>query len=132
MKHLIDTDWVVHHFRGNLRITRQIDELLPDGIAISIISVAELFEGVANSHDREKDKAELLQLLDLFEILHLNNEICELFGDERARLRSAGELIGDLDILIGCTALHHNLTVLTNNVRHFGRIQRLKLRYERI
>ena len=33
MRHLIDTDWVVHHFRGNAQITRRIDELgIGDGV----------------------------------------------------------------------------------------------------
>ena len=31
-------------------------------------------------------------------------------------------MIGDFDLLIGCTAVRHGLTVLTNNRRHFGRI----------
>ena len=117
----------MHHFRGNRRITRRIEDLLPEGIGISIISIAELYEGIANSRNRDKDKANLLQFLDLFEVLPLNNEICELFGNERARLRSEGTLIGDLDLLIGCTALHHNLTILTNNIRHFNRIQNLNM-----
>ena len=117
----------MHHFRGNRAITRRIEELLPEGIGISIISIAELYEGVANSRNRDEDEAILLRFLDLVEILPLNNEICELFGNERARLRSEGTLIGDLDILIGCTSLHHNLTILTNNTRHFNRIQNLNM-----
>ena len=127
MKHLLDTDWAVHHLRGNTRITRRIEELLPQGIGISIISIAELYEGVANSTNRNQDEATLLRFLDLVEVLPLNNQICELFGNERARLRANGTLIGDLDLLIGCTARHHNLTILTNNIRHFSRIQNLNL-----
>ena len=118
----------MHHFRGNRRITRRIGELLPEGIGISIISIAELYEGVANSRNPDKDEANLLRFLDLVEVLPLNNEICEIFGNERARLRADVTLIGDLDLLIGCTALHHNLTILTNNIRHFNRIQNLNLR----
>ena len=127
LKHLIDTDWAVHHLRGNRRITRRIEELLPEGIGVSIISIAELYEGVANSSDPHQDEATLLRFLDLVQILPLNTEICALFGTERARLRANGTLIGDLDLLIGCTALHHDLTILTNNIRHFKRIQNLNL-----
>ena len=117
----------MHHFRGNRRITRRIEELLTEGIGISIISIAELYEGVANSRNPDKDEANLLRFLDLVEVLPLNNKICEIFGNERARLRAEGTLIGDLDLLIGCTTLHHNLTILTNNIRHFNRIQYLNL-----
>ena len=127
MRHLIDTDWVVHHFRGNAQITRRIDELLPDGIGISIVSVAELYEGVANSSNPENDEAALLRFLELVETLPINETICKLFGTERMRLRANGTLIGDLDLLIGCTALHHGITVLTNNRRHFQRIPKLAI-----
>lgn len=46
---------------------------------------------------------------------------------ERARLRAMGTLIQDMDLLIGATALHHNLTLLTNNRRHFGRLPGLNI-----
>ena len=45
----------------------------------------------------------------------------------RGDLRYRGELIGDPDILIAATALHHNLTLVTGNVRHFQRIAGLAL-----
>ena len=32
-----------------------------------------------------------------------------------------------MDILIGATAISNNLTLLTNNTRHFERMQGLKL-----
>ncbi len=51
----------------------------------------------------------------------------EKFAEIRALLRRRGELISDFDILLGATALHHDLTVLTYNKRHFERIPDLKL-----
>lgn len=127
MSYLIDTDWVIHHLRGNVQITRRIEGLFPEGIAISIISVAELYEGIANSDDPDVDEATLVRFINLMETLPINEDICKLFGKGRARLRVRGELIGDLDLLIGCTAAHHELTILTNNHRHFERIADVSL-----
>jgi predicted nucleic acid-binding protein len=45
----------------------------------------------------------------------------------RGNLRNRGELIGDPDIMIAATGLHHNLTLVTRNVRHFERIAGLPL-----
>jgi len=45
----------------------------------------------------------------------------------RGVLRAQGQLIGDLDTLIAATALHHDLTLTTQNTRHFSRIPDLKL-----
>jgi predicted nucleic acid-binding protein len=45
----------------------------------------------------------------------------------RAYLRRQGQLIEDFDILIAATALHHDLTLLTFNVRHFQRVPDLQI-----
>ena len=51
----------------------------------------------------------------------------KIFGRERGRLRADGMLIGDSDLWIAATALQYNLTLLTNNRRHFERIDGLRL-----
>ena len=60
-------------------------------------------------------------------VVNLDEEVCRIFGRERSRLRAEGNLIGDLDILIGATALRHGLTLLTNNRRHFERLADLAI-----
>ena len=64
------------------------------------------------------------------EILYLEESICRIFARERGRLRAAGRIIGDFDILIGSTAKYYGLTLLTlfwNNRRHFDRIDGLTI-----
>jgi predicted nucleic acid-binding protein len=41
--------------------------------------------------------------------------------------RNADQILATFDIVLAATALHHNLTVLTRNTRHFSRIPNLKL-----
>ena len=57
----------------------------------------------------------------------LDDASCRVFGEERARLREEGDLIGDMDILIGSTAISNSLTLLTNNRRHFERMHGLNI-----
>ncbi len=56
-----------------------------------------------------------------------DEETARIFGRERGQLRRAGQIIGDMDLLIAATALQHNLTLLTNNRRHFERIEGLRI-----
>ena len=56
-------------------------------------------------------------------VIGLDEETAQIFGRERGRLRTAGMMIGDFDLLIGATALQYDLTLLTNNRRHFERIE---------
>jgi tRNA(fMet)-specific endonuclease VapC len=51
MKYLIDTDWVIDHFHHIERVTRRLEELAPQGLALSIVSLAELYEGVYYARD---------------------------------------------------------------------------------
>lgn len=58
-------------------------------------------------------------LLEEFQILPINEEICKTFGKERGRLRKEKKVVSDFDLLIASTCLQLNLTLLTNNRRHF-------------
>lgn len=127
MSNLLDTDWAISYLNHVPRTVRRIDELRPEGISISIVSVAEIYEGVLNSNDPERRERALQDFLRPFPIIDLNIPICRIFGIERARLRAAGTLIPDMDLLIGATALHHYLTLLSNNRRHFERLSGLRI-----
>jgi tRNA(fMet)-specific endonuclease VapC len=50
MNYLIDTDWVIDHFNHVERVSRRLEELEPQGLALSVISLAELYEGIYYSH----------------------------------------------------------------------------------
>ena len=106
-------------------MVRRVKDLLPIGIGISVVSLAELYEGVAYSRNPVASESLLGIFLDDIDIVPLDEDVCRLFGVARGRLRSAGTMIGDFDLLIGCTAKLHGLTVLTNNLRHFTRIPEL-------
>ncbi|NUO10348.1 MAG: type II toxin-antitoxin system VapC family toxin [Candidatus Brocadia sp.] len=96
MKYLVDTDWIIDHFRGVELITRKLEHIAPQGVAISIISLAEIYEGVFAF----KDPAKSQQLLNEFlapdlKVLGINEDICKVFGRERTNLRKKEQLIGD-------------------------------------
>ncbi|UJS18655.1 MAG: hypothetical protein L3J17_06260 [Candidatus Jettenia sp.] len=54
MKYLIDTDWIIDHFRGVELITKKLENIAPQGVAISVISLAEIYEGIFTSKDTAK------------------------------------------------------------------------------
>ena len=127
MMYLIDTDWVIDYLDGDDDVVSRVKALLPAGIGISVVSLAELYEGIAYSRNPVASEGLLRMFLDDLTVVPLDEEVCRMFGVERGRLRSLGKLIGDFDLLIGCTAKFHGLTVLTNNVRHFVRIADLEV-----
>ena len=127
MRYLVDTDWAIDHMHNVSRVVRRLEELALDGLGLSIISLAELYDGVFGSTDPQHDEQFLRTFLSAVEVVPLDESTCRIFAEERGRLRAAGTLISDFDLLIGATAIRHNLTLLTNNRRHFERMPDLSI-----
>jgi tRNA(fMet)-specific endonuclease VapC len=127
-RYLLDTDWVVDILNGQENAIETALELVPQGLAISIITYGELYEGAAFAHDRDPALSGLRHFLKGKAMLPLTQPIMERFAQIRGSLpRSIRQQIGDLDILIAATCLEHNLTLLTRNLKDFRHIPNLKL-----
>ena len=128
MNYLVDTDWVIDYMHGRQQVVRRFDELSSQGIGLSYISLAELYDGMLDAPDRLEAEQGLQRFLDeIEEVLPLNDPICRIFASERRRLRASGNRLEDFDLLIGSTAIHFGLTLLTNNRRHFQRMRGLSI-----
>jgi predicted nucleic acid-binding protein len=127
MRYLLDADWVIDALVDRRNAAETLTQLSPEGIAISLVTVGEIYEGAYGHSDPQAHLATLREFLHPLHKLNLNNSIVERFAETRAFLRSRGQIISDFDILLAATALHHDLTVLTRNLRHFSRIPDLKL-----
>ncbi len=124
--YLVDTDWAIHWLHGHEQIQQRMAELRERGLALSAVSLAELWEGVCYSRDPQQSEKRLHDFLKRISLIGIDEEICKLFGKERGRLRAQGKRIGDFDLVIGVTARQHELTLLTNNRRHFENIEGLR------
>ncbi len=127
MKYLIDSDWIIDHLNGVESVTKKLEKFTASGICTSIISVAELYEGVYGSKNYEASLETLETFLEGITVLSIDQEVCKIFGRERNKLRKLGNIIGDFDLLIASICLKHNLILLTNNKTHFERIDLLKI-----
>ena len=127
MRYLVDADWLIDAAIGRSRAQRTLDRLTDEGLAVSIIAVAEVYEGAFGTPDPQATLAGLRDFLSDFAILPVTDPIVEHFARMRAVLRQQGQLIPDMDLLIAATAIHHDLMLLTRNLRHFERIPVLTL-----
>lgn len=127
VSYLIDTDWIIHYLNGNKEIVEKIGELEKRGLAASVISLAELYEGIYYSTNPEGNEKALDNFLSGVSILGVDDEVCKVFGKERGQLRQAKKVIGDFDLLIASTCLYHGLTLLTNNRKHYAMVSGLNI-----
>ena len=126
-RYLVDTDWVIHWLNGHAKIRRRLDEVKEEGLGLSVISLAEVYEGVYYGRNRRVAEEGLRDFLTGADLLSVDQATAEVFGRERGRLRAARKIIADFDLMIAATALRHGLTLLTNNRRHFDRVEALRL-----
>jgi predicted nucleic acid-binding protein len=126
--YLLDTDWIVDVLNGQEQAIQTLLELAPAGLAVSIITYGELYEGAAFANDPTPALAGLRSFLKEKAILPLTQPIMERFAHIRGSLpRHIRQQIGDLDILIAATCLEHNLTLLTRNRKDFQQIPHFTL-----
>ena len=126
--YLIDTNCMVDYLSGVEAYRDRFEELGLGSLAVSVITIAELYEGVVHSRDPGRSQATLQRALsEGITTLELTDAIAQRFGVLRGDLRRRGAMIPDLDLLIAATALHHDLPLCTEDRRHFGRISNLQL-----
>jgi tRNA(fMet)-specific endonuclease VapC len=127
VNYLLDTSWIVGHLRGTLQIVSRIQEFYEKGLAVSIVSVAELYEGVFRSNQPDANEESLKDFLSTVTVLGITEDVAKRYGEERSKLLHTGNLIGALDLLIAATARTHDLVLLTSD-QDFTRIEGLNVR----
>jgi tRNA(fMet)-specific endonuclease VapC len=124
---LVDSDWIADWLQGRPDAVRLLNTLIPDGIAISLVTYGEIYEGIYYGRDPNATERVFRNLLRGVTVLPLNRSTMRRFARLRGQLRAAGQLIGDPDLLIAATALEHNLVLVTRNRRDFQRVPNLAL-----
>jgi len=87
----------------------------------------ELYYGAYKSDKFSSNLAKVRTLESTFEIIPNGKESAENFGMLKASLEKSGTRLDDFDLTIASCALTHNLTLFTNNLKQFSRIEGLKI-----
>ena len=89
--------------------------------------MGEVYERAFDYANPQQHLTSFRHFLGSYRLLGLDDPIMERFAETRAFLRKRGQGLADFDLLIAATALRHDLTLLTFNLRHFERVPDLKL-----
>ncbi len=124
--YLLDTNICIFFTKGNRAVLDKFEAIGLERCRISEITIAELLFGAENSTDPGRNKAMFKMFLRDMVVIPISPCI-PVFAVEKARLRKVGQPLPDFDLLIGATAVHHSLTLVTNNTKHFQRIQGIQM-----
>jgi tRNA(fMet)-specific endonuclease VapC len=128
MKYLLDTNICIYIINEKPKnVLRKFEKHPVSDFAISAITHAELQYGVAKSKNIDTNQNALNEFLLPLTILPFHGEkLMKCYGEIRALLELKGKIIGPLDMMIAAHALSLHLTIISNNIREFSRIQKLK------
>jgi len=104
-----------------------LPQLSEADLSLSIVTYGEIYEGIYFGTNRRLNEAGFEAFLRWVDELPLTTGIMQRFARIRGELRRSGQILDALDLLIAATALEHDLTVVSRNIRHFGRIPRLRI-----
>lgn len=130
MRLCLDTSTVIDLIRGRLpdvRLHYRVSVQSGAEVVVSAVVLHELVSGIATSRDPAVERRRMEQTLVGLPVLDLTVDDVETTGRVAGDLRACGRSIGDLDTLIAGQALARGWTVVTRNVRHFGRVEGLPL-----
>lgn len=121
MRYLLDANAIITALNEPAGpLSRRLHGLVPADVGVSAVVMHELYFGAFKSQQRERN----LALVDAlrFEVLPLDTEDARHAGEIRAWLAAHGTRIGAYDILIAGQARARALTLVTRNLREFGRV----------
>lgn len=127
LRYLLDTNTCIYIInRHPPEVFERFKRLQAGQIAISSITGAELQFGIAKTGS-ERNQNALEKFLAPLDVLPFDEQAMRIYGDLRAHLERKGTPIGALDTLIAAHALALDSVLVTNNLREFKRVPKLRL-----
>jgi tRNA(fMet)-specific endonuclease VapC len=129
MKYILDTNICIYWLKGMYCIKEKISKLPTDedNISVSIITISELLYGAYNSKNIEKNLFMVKNFINATNVINLDMNSIEMYATIKAKLKTSGNIIDDFDILIAATAISNKCIIVTNNVKHFERIENIQI-----
>lgn len=125
MNYLLDTNICVYFIRGKKNIADKFSEIGIEHLFISEMTVGELLYG-AQCSDRPLENLNAVNVFCQYVTIVPTAEIWNEFAAQKAFLRKNGLLIEDADIIIGTTSIANGMVMVTENIKHIGRLNGIK------
>ena len=126
--YMLDTDICAFVLRRSSEVLLERIQLVPiERQIISMVTLAELLYGVLESNKKKANRAGVDAFVRHVTVKDWSRDAAEHYAEIRVGLRKKGQMIGANDLMIAAHARSLDATVVTNNVKDFGRVKGLKV-----
>ena len=127
---IFDTSGIIALERSERIVEEIIQGHVDQPFGISVITVTELLHGVerADTQTRKiKRQAFVEKAIELFPVFPFDVIVARIYARLWAALSAHGIVVGSHDLIIAATALSMDYTIITANIRAFGKIEGLRV-----
>jgi tRNA(fMet)-specific endonuclease VapC len=128
MLYMLDTNICSYVLRSRpASVKSRFDDVGPEALVISTVVLAELLYGAARHARGEAIRREIGDFVTRLTVTSWDESAAEHYGDIRATLEDKGTPLGAMDMMIAAHARSLGATLVSNDGRHFDRVEGLQI-----
>jgi len=127
MKYALDTNIITYYLKGNVKILDKVDsEAKNDNIIIPPFAYFEVKKWLLAINSKNKLQA-FEKLFEEYGIADIDKKTLDLALSLYVKLRKVGIAVDDGDLLMAAYCIQNNFILVSNNVKHFEKIEGIQL-----
>lgn len=130
IRYLLDTNVLLHlvnKANGYELIERKLLQTTANTLAVSVITVWEIFRMIEKAKVPTKSTSAALVMLEKFRVIPMTTSAAALGGQLHASLANVGKTIGERDSMIAGIAKTNGYILVTDNTGEFQRVPGLQI-----
>lgn len=122
---VLDTDTISYYLRGSHSVKNKFLKHQYE-LASTTINYAELMYGL-KKRDKKKYLPKVEMIFDNIKIYDFDKKSATIFSTLKANMQNNGIVVADMDLMIASIALANGEKLISNNLKHFSKIENLEL-----
>jgi len=125
--YMLDTNICIYLIKKRPpNLLEKFKSIRKNSLCISVVTYAELTYGVERSSSKKMNQKIVTDFISYLDVFPWDMDAADQYGKLRSGLEKKGTPIGNMDMLIASHALSNNCILVSNNLREFKRVPRLK------
>ena len=122
---VLDTDTISYYLRGSQSVKEHFIKHQYE-LASTSVNFAELMYGL-KKRDNKKYLPKVEMIFNNIKIYTFDKKAAAIFSTLKATMQNKGVVVADMDLMIASISLAHGEKLISNNLKHFSKIENLEL-----